>query len=47
MFGSITTLRTGGKVTKRIPWMAFRLAPEDWQRVRDVCEILAVRHSFN
>jgi hypothetical protein len=42
MFGPITTVRAGGRITKRIPWSAFQLSDEDWGRVKDVIEILLV-----
>jgi hypothetical protein len=43
MFGPITTVRSGGRITKKIPWSAFQLSGEDWERVRDVVDILLVR----
>nr|VWO96606.1 C2H2-type domain-containing protein [Ganoderma boninense] len=39
-FGPITTIRKNGKVTKKIPWSAFRLEKEDWDRVGLCVEIL-------
>ena len=42
-FGPITTIRQNGKVTKKIPWSAFRLEKEDWDRVKLCVEILEVR----
>jgi hypothetical protein len=43
MFGPITTVRTNGRITKKIPWSAFQLSEEDWERVKDVIDILLVR----
>jgi hypothetical protein len=43
MFGPITTVRTNGQVTKKIPWSAFQLSEEDWERVKDIKDILTVR----
>src|SRR6266478_2639171 len=45
MFGPITTVRSGGQIAKKIPWRAFQLSDEDWERVKDVMEILLV-HPF-
>lgn len=42
LFGPMTTVRKNGRLVKHIPWSAFRLDDEDWQRVNDVTEILAV-----
>ena len=33
---------------KKIPWSAFQLADADWERVKDVRDILKVRcHEYN
>ena len=42
LYGSITTIRKDGHVAKRIPWSAFQADKEDWARVVDVKNILAV-----
>jgi hypothetical protein len=42
IFGPITTLRRDNHVVKHIPWSAFKLADNDWQRVVDVRDILKV-----
>jgi hypothetical protein len=34
MFGLITTVRTGGQITKKIPWSAFQLSDKDWGEVK-------------
>jgi len=41
-YGPITTIRRDGRVVKHIPWTAFTLLGEDWARVKEVAEILAV-----
>lgn len=41
-FGPITTIRKNGKIIKKIPWSAFRLEKEDWDRVKLCVEILEV-----
>ncbi|KAF8680603.1 hypothetical protein AX14_004549 [Amanita brunnescens Koide BX004] len=50
LFGPITTIRSNGKVEKKIPWSAFRLSESDWARVEDVKCILKdarnVQHKF-
>jgi hypothetical protein len=43
MFGPITTVHQNGQVMKKIPWSAFQLSEEDWERVKDVMDILTVR----
>jgi len=42
LFGPITTICANGRVIKKIPWSAFRLLDKDWQRVKDVKDILVV-----
>jgi hypothetical protein len=44
LFGPITTVRTSGRITKKIPWNAFRLSDLDWERVKDVRDILTARY---
>lgn len=44
LFGPITTVRMNGRITKKIPWSAFQLSDEDWERVKDVKDILVVCH---
>ena len=49
MYGPITTLRRNAtRVTKHIPWTAFKMLEQDWQRVVDAHDILWVRipHHF-
>ncbi|GLB39419.1 hypothetical protein LshimejAT787_0605810 [Lyophyllum shimeji] len=41
LFGPITTIRVDGRVSKHIPWSAFKLQESDWTRVIDAKEILA------
>ena len=41
-YGPITTIRRGGQVAKHIPWSAFTLTEQDWERVMEAAEILAV-----
>ena len=43
LYGPITTVRSNGKVVKKIPWLAFKLSNRDWMRVADARNILAVR----
>jgi hypothetical protein len=43
LFGPITTVRANGRIMKKIPWTAFHLTDDDWQRVKDVKDILVVR----
>ncbi|RDB23356.1 Zinc finger BED domain-containing protein DAYSLEEPER [Hypsizygus marmoreus] len=40
LFGPITTIRREGHVVKHIPWAAFKLSETDWDRVRDMKDIL-------
>lgn len=40
LFGPITVLRRDGRVFKKIPWSAFKIAEMDWVRVLDVKSIL-------
>jgi len=42
LFGPITTVRTNGRISKKIPWSAFRMSNLDWERVKDVKDILTV-----
>jgi len=42
-YGPITTLRANNRVTKHIPWSAFKLSDRDWHRVVDARDILGVR----
>jgi len=46
MFGPMTTVRSNGRVVKKIPWSAFRFSNRDWSRVLDAVNILAVRVSL-
>jgi hypothetical protein len=43
MYGPITTLCRDNKLVKHIPWTAFKLEDQDWYRVIDARDILAVR----
>jgi hypothetical protein len=43
LFGPITTIRQDGRLIKQIPWTAFSLSADDWRRVADARDILAVR----
>ncbi|TFK64505.1 hypothetical protein BDN72DRAFT_774502, partial [Pluteus cervinus] len=48
LFGPITTVRQDGRIIKKIPWTAFQLNDEDWERVKDVVEILQdILHYFS
>ena len=38
-------IRKNGKITKKIPWSAFHLEKEDWDRVKLCVEILKVCHA--
>ena len=40
LFGPITVLRHDGRVFKKIPWSAFKIAEMDWVRVLDAKSIL-------
>ena len=42
LFGQITTIRNEGCIVKEIPWTAFALSADDWRRVADARDILAV-----
>lgn len=42
LFGPITTIRQDGRIVKAIPWTAFALSADDWRRVADARDILAV-----
>ena len=46
LFGPITTIRQDGCLVKEIPWMAFSLSADDWQRVVDARDILAICNKF-
>jgi hypothetical protein len=46
LFGPITTVRTNGRISKKIPWSAFRMSNLDWERVKDVKDILTVCSFF-
>ncbi len=41
-FGPITMIRRPGRPTKKIPWTAFQLSDDDWEKVRLCGEILEV-----
>jgi hypothetical protein len=42
LFGPITTVRTNGWISKKIPWSAFWMSNLDWESVKDVKDILTV-----
>ena len=42
LFGLITTVHTNGQIVKKIPWTAFWMCRLDWERVKDVKDILTV-----
>ena len=42
IFGPIATLQRENCIVKHLPWSAFKLADNDWQRVVDVRDILGV-----
>jgi len=42
-YGPITTIHSHGHILKHIPWTAFTITGNDWERVKEVSEILAVR----
>jgi hypothetical protein len=44
LYGPITTVRTNGKIVKKIPWSAFQLGDDDWKRVKYLRNILEVCH---
>jgi hypothetical protein len=41
-YGPITTICRNGHVVKHIPWTSFAITETDWERVKQVCDILAV-----
>jgi hypothetical protein len=41
LFGPITSVRCGDSPTWHIPWTVFALKPSDWERVNDICRIIA------
>lgn len=45
MYGPITTLRRNNRVVKHIPWSAFKMTDNDWNRVIDARDILGVCNS--
>jgi len=45
-YGPITTIRCKGRITKHISWSAFEFSKRDWERVKEVSEILAVRRCY-
>jgi hypothetical protein len=45
LYGPITTIRQNGRITKKIPWSAFKLTDKDWKRVKDARDILKVGRS--
>ncbi|KAI0746445.1 hypothetical protein C8Q80DRAFT_1105031, partial [Daedaleopsis nitida] len=46
-FGPITTLRGGPGGTKKIPWTAFQMSPNDWVRVQLCSKILWDAHHYH
>ena len=42
LYGPITTIKKDGRLIKTIPWSAFQAEKQDWARVVDVKNILAV-----
>ena len=44
LYGPITTIRQNGRISKKIPWSAFTLMDRDWERVKDLRDILKVGH---
>jgi hypothetical protein len=42
-FGPITTIRSYGRIVKHIPWTAFTFSDDDWNRVKEAADLLAVR----
>jgi len=46
-YGPITTIRYKGQIVKHIPWSAFTLSEGDWERVKEVGEILDVRERYH
>src|SRR6266550_850651 len=51
LFGPITTIRRQGYPIKKIPWTAFRLNVNDWERVNDIHLIISdanfIQHYFS
>lgn len=45
-YGPITTIRRDGRILKHIPWTAFTITKNDWDRVKEVSEILAVSLNY-
>ncbi|KAI0743012.1 hypothetical protein C8Q80DRAFT_1108172, partial [Daedaleopsis nitida] len=46
-FGPITTLRGGPGGTKKIPWTAFQMSPNDWVQVQLCSKILWDAHRYH
>ena len=46
MYGPITTLRNNNRLVRRIPWSAFKMTDDDWNRVVDARDILGVGFLF-
>jgi hypothetical protein len=42
LYGPITVLRCDGRITKKIPWSAFKISDVDWARVLTAKSILEV-----
>jgi hypothetical protein len=42
-YGPITTICCEGHILKHIPWTAFATSKNNWERVKEVSEILLVR----
>ncbi|KAJ3965333.1 hypothetical protein EV361DRAFT_810877, partial [Lentinula raphanica] len=42
LFGPITVIRQNGRVSKKVPWAAFKFLSRDWDRVKDCRSILEV-----
>lgn len=42
LYGPITTIRRNGHIEKKIPWSAFTLTDQDWERVKDARDLLKV-----
>ncbi|KAJ3714782.1 hypothetical protein C8R42DRAFT_590961, partial [Lentinula raphanica] len=40
LFGPITVIRQNGRVSKKVPWAAFKFSSRDWDRVKDCLSIL-------
>jgi len=41
-FGPVTTIRSNGRIEKHIPWSAFTFSDDDWNRVSEAADLLAV-----